>query len=240
MEAISLSLACAVAHTVVELIFIYIEKQACKTTFLHYTVICFNGRFGWVPFTNHFVSATGAASLEETLTEFNYDHISSKICGIPFDIDFYFTDDTLLGLTKALTNLPMEQDTSKRPQIKIGSSLRHVKFENFKTFLNVATQRVNLDVTNADLNKMDTEGRSIKDIMRVNKNSMDDSLLFSFVQMNFYQILPLVAKYEVDFTQECEDKNLFEVAVENNLHQTIATLISLNVPLFTTEIFKER
>ena len=242
IEAVTVSLASAVAHTIVELIFIYIEKEACKTTFLHYTIVCFNGRFGWVPFTNHFVSATGAASLESNkhVTEFNYDHISSKLFCLPFDIDFYFTDDTLLGLTKALTNLPMEQDLSKRPKIIIGSSLRNIKFEIFKTFLNVASQRVNLDISAADLAAMDTEGKSIEELMKVNEESMDDSLLFSLVRFNLHQILPLLAKNGVDLTQKCEDKNLFEVAVENNNSQTIATLISLGVPIFTTEIFKER
>ena len=49
---VMLSLALAIAHLIIEIAFIILESKSTKTTFMHYSIVCFNGRFGWVPFTN--------------------------------------------------------------------------------------------------------------------------------------------------------------------------------------------
>lgn len=51
------SILCAILHFIAEAMFIRIESKACETSTIDYTVTCFNGRFGWVPFTNIFNSA---------------------------------------------------------------------------------------------------------------------------------------------------------------------------------------
>jgi hypothetical protein len=51
IEAIIISLSFALLHTIFELIFLNMEAVAAKTTITHYAIICFNGRFGWVPFS---------------------------------------------------------------------------------------------------------------------------------------------------------------------------------------------
>jgi hypothetical protein len=60
----------------VEILFIYQEKYANKTTVMHYTLICFNGKFGFVPFTEILVKEIKQDSEESTL---NYDDIGSKV-----------------------------------------------------------------------------------------------------------------------------------------------------------------
>ena len=52
MEAIIVSLSLAVLHVLLESFFLKMEAKATKTSFLHYCIICFNGRYGWVPFTD--------------------------------------------------------------------------------------------------------------------------------------------------------------------------------------------
>jgi hypothetical protein len=111
MEAIALSVGLAVLHALIELIFIYLEKVANKTSFMHYSIICFNGRFDWVPFTNHF-SQRGEDEDKERI--FNYDDISSGCFCLNFQLNYQFTDGTLQSLTKYLTLLPLEDDLSKR------------------------------------------------------------------------------------------------------------------------------
>jgi hypothetical protein len=51
VEAILISLSFAIFHTIFEFLFLNTEAIACKTTITHYAIICFNGRFGWVPFS---------------------------------------------------------------------------------------------------------------------------------------------------------------------------------------------
>ena len=41
-------------------------------------------------------------------------------------MDFEFSDDTLIGLTRAMCNLPIENDKAKRIKIKIGKSANNV------------------------------------------------------------------------------------------------------------------
>jgi hypothetical protein len=59
MEAILISLSCAVIHAIFEVIFLHLEAVSCKTTKIHYTIVCFNARFGWIPFIHYFSSVSG-------------------------------------------------------------------------------------------------------------------------------------------------------------------------------------
>jgi hypothetical protein len=59
MNAIFASLICALLHAVFEMIFVYLEAVSCKTTIIHYFIVCFNARFGWIPFVNFFSSLAG-------------------------------------------------------------------------------------------------------------------------------------------------------------------------------------
>jgi hypothetical protein len=57
--AIGFSLGCALVHAFFEIIFVYLEAISCKTTVIHYMIVCFNARFGWIPFVNFFSSLAG-------------------------------------------------------------------------------------------------------------------------------------------------------------------------------------
>jgi hypothetical protein len=54
VSAIILSICLGVLHLLIESLLIYQEKMANKTSFLHYILISFNGKFGYVPFTGIF------------------------------------------------------------------------------------------------------------------------------------------------------------------------------------------
>jgi hypothetical protein len=85
MTAIVASLVSAVLHAFFELIFVYLEAVSCKTTVIHYFIVCFNARFGWIPFVNFFSSLAG---FDEESTgnqeDLNYEGMKSKLCGIRF------------------------------------------------------------------------------------------------------------------------------------------------------------
>jgi hypothetical protein len=59
MTVILASLICALLHAVFEMIFVSLEAVSCKTTVIHYFIVCFNARFGWIPFVNFFSSLAG-------------------------------------------------------------------------------------------------------------------------------------------------------------------------------------
>lgn len=83
LEAILASLACALLHAIFEMIFVYLEAYSCKTTVIHYFIVCFNARFGWIPFVNFFSSLAGFDEDTENQAEnLNYEGMKSQFCGI--------------------------------------------------------------------------------------------------------------------------------------------------------------
>ena len=95
----------------IEGLFIYMEKKANKTDLMHYAIICFNGRFGWVPLSNNLKTASQEGKSSDYL---NYDNINSSVCCMNFRLDFKFTDDSLENLTRLLTQIAPEENPVKR------------------------------------------------------------------------------------------------------------------------------
>ena len=69
LNAILVSILSAAAHGVIEIILLLSERKAAKTDILHYLMICYNGRFGWVPYTNLFGSNDSIKKLLENTNE---------------------------------------------------------------------------------------------------------------------------------------------------------------------------
>jgi len=82
--AIASSLACAIIHAFFEMIFVYLEAVSCKTTVMHYFIVCFNARFGWIPFVNFFSSLAGYDDEAKGQEELNYENMKSELCAIKF------------------------------------------------------------------------------------------------------------------------------------------------------------
>jgi len=53
VTAILISIILATIHALLECVFLYMEAQASKTSFTNYCIVCFNGRFGWVPYNDY-------------------------------------------------------------------------------------------------------------------------------------------------------------------------------------------
>ena len=55
ITAIIVSIILAFSHALLEILFLYMEAQASKTSFINYCIVCFNGRFGWVPYNDYLI-----------------------------------------------------------------------------------------------------------------------------------------------------------------------------------------
>jgi hypothetical protein len=44
---------CGVLHAITELIFLYYESKVSMTGFLNYCIVCFNGRYEWIPYQDY-------------------------------------------------------------------------------------------------------------------------------------------------------------------------------------------
>ena len=112
VSSLAISIMLSLLHTVLEGLFIWIESKATKTSFMNYTIICFNGRFGWVPY-NYFLvnvqqkmlqsSSSSNKNIDltdEKRIELDFQNITTNVLCISMEVEFVFTDSTLLALSK--------------------------------------------------------------------------------------------------------------------------------------------
>ena len=113
-SVISMSLFAAILHATIEIMFINLEAQACRTSLIHYFIICFNARFGWVPFSDKFSSVTNYKKPASYANhELNYEDMKSSLCGQNFKLEFNFSNATCETLTNCIINQPREVDKDK-------------------------------------------------------------------------------------------------------------------------------
>jgi hypothetical protein len=53
-NVIIVSLGFAGAHAVMEIIFLLFEANALEQTLMHYCIVCYNARAGWLPFNHQY------------------------------------------------------------------------------------------------------------------------------------------------------------------------------------------
>jgi hypothetical protein len=131
LEAISLSIAFALLHASIEFMFLRVETKANRTTMMHYLITCFNGRFGYVPFSHLFASNTNFNDLDQL----NYDDIGSSMCCINFKMAYEFTEDTILRFMTSLTNLPTKEIYEFKVKVIAGSCLNKIGLDRFMDLL---------------------------------------------------------------------------------------------------------
>ena len=167
LAAIIASLTCALAHAFFEMIFVYLEAVSCKTTVIHYMIVCFNARFGWIPFVNFFSSLAGfdeKSSSSAAQENLNYEQMKSGILGVKFQMKFRFSNSSADVLINSLSNLRNETEPSKRMNLSIGSSINSIDFPILMDLMRISKNRINLNLAEVD----------IKDIVKRSKKSLEE------------------------------------------------------------------
>jgi len=92
------SLLFSILHFWVEVMFIKIESIAFDTSMAYYSIVCFNGRFGWVPFAEKFNSVTCQQS--SMIGTYDYDKLTVRMFKSKFALKYEFSNDTIEILEK--------------------------------------------------------------------------------------------------------------------------------------------
>lgn len=66
-------------------------------------------------------------------------------------VEFQFTDDTLLSLTKTLAAFPVKQREKEMPIIRLGHTINQVRLENIEKLLRVCQDKIVIDLQGTDL-----------------------------------------------------------------------------------------
>jgi hypothetical protein len=154
INGIMASLFTALIHFIIEIIYLNLEAKACKTTLTQYAIVCFNGRFGWVPFTNNFSASNKDNSFIKVNEVLSFDDITSRLFGMDLSLKFEFCQATCENFIKALSTLPLEKSAENRLTISLGESLLPVNFTKVVDLLSISYQRVNLETKDLDITKM--------------------------------------------------------------------------------------
>ena len=153
-DAIKISILAGGVHFVAQILLLLQEKFANRTTFMNYLSVSFNGRLGYVPFTDILCKPFETSSPEQN--NLGYDGTGSFVLCFPCIQDFTFTEGTLAVFVRHLTTLPIEEDSRKRRDVVMGRCLANVSFSAFMNLVEMADKRVNLVIHNLDV--MDLTG----------------------------------------------------------------------------------
>lgn len=180
------SLICALLHAIIEFVFVSLEAKACKTTLMHYCIVCFNARFGWIPFQNLFTSVGATYEDDDTI---NYEEIRSKLFGQAFDVDFAFSKSTAQSLVNCISKLPIEDDYRKRKNVIIGKSMDEVEMDKLIDLVEMAYKRVNINIDNLNVDKLlersDSEHirKNIENPPYLDKENRHESILLNMIRI---------------------------------------------------------
>lgn len=85
------------------------------------------------------------------------------------DIEFIFSDETLISLTKTLSTFPKIEDAKRRPTICFNHTINNVSLQNLESLLRVCSGKIEIDISGANLENIFK--RSVYASLLVNKNS---------------------------------------------------------------------
>ena len=107
-------------------------------------------------------------------------------------VEFVFSDDTLLSLSKTLASFPPVEIVKSRPLIKFGQTIDNVSLENLESLLRVCEGKVTIDLNGTDLKKIFMSSRRANLITTSDVKSLsseDKQYLFDLYKQKSYQLL---------------------------------------------------
>lgn len=114
-SGIYFSIFMACTHTVLELLYLTVEKRIVKADFIEYILVCMNGRLNWVPFTEK-ISRPSPKDKEKKEDWFIFDFDLIDISG-KFQMEYQFTDETIKVLAEKVSVIPkLDQNISSDPK----------------------------------------------------------------------------------------------------------------------------
>jgi hypothetical protein len=126
-ETLILSLAAASLHFMLEIMMLYYESTACKTSVVYYSVVCLNGRLNWVPFMEKMTRARTTADKNE----FDYSDIHYKLCGAKFHMQYEFYNETMKLLADSTVFIPTPDKPELQFKMRMGDVCKAVDLHHF-------------------------------------------------------------------------------------------------------------
>jgi len=250
VTAIVVSLFLALLHGLLEAIFLAMEAQASKTSFINYCIICFNGRFGWVPYNDYLTNKStqvqqkkkDSNKQQDLRVNLDFANISSRVLCFDMQVEFNFSNDTLMALSKTLSSFPKIQNVKYMPVIKFGATVNNVSLENLQNLLRVCEGRVNIDLEGTDLKGIYKQSKYFKLLEYTDAKDMSQqdvdylfdlkksklNLLLSFVLLQNENLLKAtITTTETQFSDVQKEMTLAKLACRDQDPELLELLLEL-------------
>ena len=158
LKSILLSVALADAHILLEFVQLSYEAKACKTSMSNYSIACFNGKFGWVPYADDLAIIAEQIdndSIEEwkSSLELDFDDIRYSNLFVDCKVPFSFSDAGVSTLCLRVDDLPagMEHEFV----IKVGLSIEDLQIEDLQKLIVICGPKTDLRIETNEKQFMD-------------------------------------------------------------------------------------
>lgn len=89
-------------------------------------------------------------------------------------VEFMFTDDTILSLSKTLAAFPVRLKEKEMPIIRLGRTVDNVSLQNLENLLRVCKDRVIIDLKDTDLKSIYMKSKYAKLLETVNASELTE------------------------------------------------------------------
>lgn len=125
INSLMVSVGLAILHMGLGMMQLNFEARACHTSLLNYCIVCFNGRFDWVPFIENIVTTANVSKEEfedfdDEKLLFDFDNIVFQNSCLYVQVHYKFSDVGVNSLCKAIVDLPA---ASRQFTIKLGECI---------------------------------------------------------------------------------------------------------------------
>lgn len=83
------------------------------------------------------------------------------------EVEFYFSNDTFLALSKTLVTFPKIQESKQMPIIRFGNTIDSVSYENIENLLSMTVGRVEIDLTGTDMEQIIKRSKKYRKLLSI-------------------------------------------------------------------------
>lgn len=137
----------------------------------------------------------GADQQTKIKIELDFQHIQSRVICFDMQVEFNFTDDTLLSLEKTLASFPTRLNEKEMPIIRFGHTINQVSLQTLEGLLRVCQGKVIVDLAGTDLKAIFKRSKHANLIEHKNAEQLsedDNYFLFDLQKSKLYQLLRFV------------------------------------------------
>lgn len=129
--------------------------------------------------------------------ELDFSNIESRVFCFDIHVDFTFSNDTLLSLSKTLSSFSVVESEKDMPVVRFAHTINNVSLETLQNLLRVSKGKVKIDLTGTDLRGIyeRSDYNKLLEYTDATQISVEDrDYVFELHSFKLYQLLTFLLK----------------------------------------------